>query len=162
MGNITVYGEGEIIFKQGDPSLHMYVIRVGSVGIYTDYGTDHEQQLTILNRGGFFGEMGMIESNTRSATAVALEEDTLISVITIGDFATYFKEEPEKLLAIMRNMSQRIRGLTQDYLDVCRTALEMTEAEETGKEKSGWLKQNIKKIFADYDRLSHQRHGGNK
>ena len=149
MSNITVYGEGEIIFKQGDPSLHMYVIRVGSVGIYTDYGTDHEQQLTILNRGGFFGEMGMIESNTRSATAVALEKDTLVSVITVGDFATYFKEEPEKLLAVMRNMSQRIRGLTQDYLDVCRTALEMTEAEETGKEKSGWLKQNIKKIFAD-------------
>ena len=104
----------------------------------------------------------MIESNTRSATAVALEKDTLVSVITIGDFATYFKEEPEKLLAVMRNMSRRIRDLTQDYLDVCRTALEMTEVEETGKEKSGWLKQNIKKIFADYDRLSHQRHGGNK
>ena len=113
MSNITVYGEGEIIFKQGDPSLHMYVIRVGSVGIYNDYGTDHEQQLTILNRGGFLGEMGMIESNTRSATAVALEKDTLVSVITIGDFATYFKEEPEKLLAVMRNMSRRMAGTSR-------------------------------------------------
>ena len=113
MSNITVYGEGEIIFKQGDPSLHMYVIRVGSVGIYSDYGTDHEQQLTILNRGGFFGEMGMIESNIRSATAVALEKDTLVSVITIGDFATYFKEEPEKLLAVMRNMSRRMAGTSR-------------------------------------------------
>ena len=95
----------------------------------------------------------MIESHTRSATAVALEENTIVTAITIGDFAAYFREEPEKLLAIMNNMSRRIRSLTQDYLDVCRTALEMSE----GEEANGWLKQSIRKIFADYDHLSRQK-----
>ena len=160
MGSMTAYRKGEIVFRQGDPSIHMYDIRVGSVGIYMEYGTDREQQLTILKKGDFFGEMGMIESHTRSATAVALEENTIVTAITIGDFAAYFREEPEKLLAIMNNMSLRIRSLTQDYLDVCRTALEMSEGEEAGEEANGWLKQSIRKIFADYDHLSRQKHYG--
>lgn len=164
MGKIVVFRKGEIICRQGDPSLHMYDICVGSVGVYTDYETDRQKQLTILKKGEFFGEMGMIESHLRSATVVALEEDTLVRVITPGDFNEFFQEDPEKLLTVLRNMSRRIHDLTQDYLDVCRAASEMIESgetdEEAGKEKSSWLKQNIRRIFMNYDHLSRQKSGG--
>ena len=157
------FEKGQVIFSEGDFEMSMYDLLQGTVGIYVNYGKPEEKLLTELKAedGATFGEMGLLESMPRSATSVALE-NVQVQVITGETFGEYFKDNPAAVMVIMQNMSQRIRALTQDYLDVCRTALEMTEAEETGKEKSGWLKQNIKKIFADYDRLSHQRHGGNK
>ena len=135
------FKKGEIIFKQGELSDCMYDILWGEVGIYADYGTPEEKLLTTLETERFFGEMGMIEGRLRSATAVALEKDTRVKVITPETFDTYFKENPAKVLLIMQNMSHRIRELTRDYLEACRAVAEAVETEKTGKEKSSWFKE---------------------
>ena len=142
------FSNGEVIFKQGTYQSEMYTILQGKGGIYADYGTEQEKKLTELTAGEFFGEMGMIECCPRSATAVALDDETRIQVITPESFQDFFREEPEKIFAIMKHLGKRIRGLSQDYLDACRTVAESVETERKGTEKSGWLKANLKK-FAD-------------
>ena len=144
--------KGEIIFKQGDLSDCMYDILWGKVGIYANYGTPEEKLLTTLETERFFGEMGMIEGRLRSATAVALEKDTRLKVITPESFDAYFKESPAKVLLIMQNMSHRIRELTRDYLEACRAVAEAVETEKTGKEKSSWFKEKVRKLMDDYER----------
>ena len=146
------FKKGEIIFKQVDLSDCMYDILWGQVGIYADYGTPEEKLLTTLETERFFGEMGMIEGRLRSATAVALEKDTRVKVITPETFDTYFKENPAKVLLIMQNMSHRIRELTRDYLEACRAVAEAVETEKTGKEKSSWFKEKVRKLMDDYER----------
>ena len=144
--NIKTLKKGEIIFKQGDASTCMYDIHWGKVGVYANYGTPEEKQLTVLEADQFFGEMGMIEGSPRSATVVALENGTMVQEITAEMFEEYFKTKPVKVLMIMQNMSRRLRGLTKDYLEVCRTAAEEVEAEQTEAEKSAWLKEHLKKF----------------
>ena len=144
--------KGEVIFKQGDLSDCMYDILWGKVGIYANYGTPEEKLLTTLETERFFGEMGMIEGRLRSATAVALEKDTRLKVITPESFDAYFKESPAKVLLIMQNMSHRIRELTRDYLEACRAVAEAVETEKTGKEKSSWFKEKVRKLMDDYER----------
>ena len=146
------FKKGEVIFKQGDLSDCMYDILWGEVGIYADYGTPEEKLLTTLETERFFGEMGMIEGRLRSATAVALEKDTRLKVITPESFDAYFKESPAKVLLIMQNMSHRIRELTRDYLEACRAVAEAVETEKTGKEKSSWFKEKVRKLMDDYER----------
>lgn len=148
--NTKTLKKGEIIFKQGDASTCMYDILWGKVGVYANYGTPDEKLFTVLETEQFFGEMGMIECYPRSATAVALEDNTRVKVITTETFSAYFQESPAKVLMIMQNMSQRIRGLTKDYLEACRAVVEATEAEKTGKEKSGWFKSHFQKFSDDY------------
>lgn len=143
--------KNDIIFKQGDQAPCMYDIVSGSVGIFVNYGAANEKQLTTLTAGQFFGEMGMIDSSPRSATAVVLEDGTQIREISAENFSTYFAEEPDKVLQIMQHMSQRIRGLTQDYLNACRAVVEATEAQETGKAKSNWLQEHLKRFMEDYE-----------
>ena len=147
---IKEYRKGEVIFRQGDYGNWMYDIRWGKVGIFADYGTLNEKQLAELKAEEFFGEMGLIEDCPRSATAVALEQGTRLKVITEENFNDYFKERPTKVYVIMQHMSHRLRQLTEDYLEVCRTVAEQTEAEQTGKEKSGWLKEHLKKFAGVY------------
>jgi CRP-like cAMP-binding protein len=129
----------------------MYDIRLGRVGIYANYGTKEEKLLTELTKDQFFGEMGIIEGYPRSATAVAMGDMTELSVIAKNDFEDYCKQNPEKTILIMKNMTVRIRDLTQGYLEVCHTIAEAMDAEQKGEKKSLGLLKRLKKYRDEYN-----------
>ena len=143
------FKSGEVIFKEGAYEPFMYELLAGTVGIYVHYGQEDEKLLTELKAGSSacFGEMGLIESMPRSATAMALE-DVKVEVVTGEDFGAYFTERPEQVYAVMTQMGRRIRELSGDYLEVCRAAAEVVETAESGKEKSGWFKEHLNKFLA--------------
>lgn len=145
------FEKGQVIFSEGDFEMSMYDLLQGSVGIYANYGKPEEKLLTELKAedGATFGEMGLLESMPRSATAVALE-NVQVQVITGETFGEYFRENPAAVMVIMQNMSQRIRALTQDYLDACRAVAEAVDSEKTGQEKSSWFKDRLGKFLKDY------------
>jgi CRP-like cAMP-binding protein len=118
MKEIT-FGKDQVIFREGDNATTMYDILSGKVGIYKNYGAENEQQIIVMEAGQVFGEMGMIEYYPRSATAVALE-DTVVEELGESELRDYFKNKPEKLLQLMKVLSQRVRETTQKYMDVCR------------------------------------------
>ena len=62
------YSAGEIIFRQDEPGLGMYIIESGRVSILTD---DALNNMTELGDGEFFGELPLLDGGSRSATAVA-------------------------------------------------------------------------------------------
>ena len=151
--NVKKFAKGEVIFKEGALESFMYDLMEGKVGIYANYGKAGEKLLTELKAedgGATFGEMGMIDVMPRSATAVALE-DVTARVVTGEEFGEYFKENPAEVMVIMQNMSKRIRGLSQDYLDACRAVAEVVESEQSGKEKSGWFRNKVDKFIKDYE-----------
>lgn len=115
----TTFGKDQVIFREGDNATTMYDILSGKVGIYKNYGAENEQQIVVMEAGQVFGEMGMIEYYPRSATAVALE-DTVVEELGESELRDYFKTKPEKLLQLMKVLSQRVRETTQKYMDVCR------------------------------------------
>ena len=119
MKEIT-FGKDQVIFREGDNATTMYDILSGKVGIYKNYGAENEQRIIVMEAGQVFGEMGMIEYYPRSATAVALE-DTVVEELGESELRDYFKTKPEKLLQLMKVLSQRVRETTQKYMDVCRT-----------------------------------------
>ncbi|MBQ6295932.1 MAG: cyclic nucleotide-binding domain-containing protein [Firmicutes bacterium] len=149
--NKAVFKKGEVIFRQGDPGNCMYDIVWGSVGVYAEYGTPNEKKLAELRAGDFFGEMGLLEQSPRSATVVALENDTQVSAIMESDFRDYFAENPAKVFTIMQTLSQKLRRTTQEYLDVCRTVYETVEGEKKGGEpRSEELEQSLLAIYNSY------------
>ena len=158
--NTRTLKKGEIIFRQGDTSNCMYDVFWGKVGIYANYGTPEEKLLTTLVTEQFFGEMGMIEGLPRSATAVALTSDTKVRVITPESFQTYFQERPAKVLLIIQNMSRRLRELTGEYLEACRTVAKSAEAERAGAEIGGDLQTDLEKLSQVYQQ-SENAHGDN-
>ena len=115
--------KGQIIFREGDEGNFMYAIYGGSVGIYTNYGTAQQTKLTTLYSDTFFGEMGLIEQEKRSATAVAEENDTILECIRADQLETLFKENPAKVDMILSHLSQRLRSLTRDYVRACEEAI---------------------------------------
>ena len=136
---------GEVLFREGDFQLSMYEIQKGSIGIYLDYETEQKLRLTVLEAGRLLGEMGLIEASPRAATAVALEETTLLE-IPEEEFYTYFQDKPDRLLQLLKQLSGRIRDNTERYFDVCRALSENEEAMRAGREKSEELNQKLAEI----------------
>ena len=122
----------EMIFRQGDPGDSIYYIAWGTVGIYTDYGRDTQKELTTLSEDRFFGELGLIEKLPRSATAVSLENGTILNRITDESLDEMFGSHPVIIMKLLRHISSRLRKLTLDYVKACRTVTRMI-AEEEGR-----------------------------
>jgi CRP-like cAMP-binding protein len=129
MKEIT-FNKDQIIFCQGENASVMYDIISGKIGIFTDYQTEQEKKIAELDAGEVFGEMGLIEYWPRSATAVALEDGTVVTELGEDDLKEYLKDKPEKLLVVMRQLSRRIRETTQNYVNVCRTVNERRRTQE--------------------------------
>ena len=130
---IETFDKGDIIFREGDKSDCMYDIHFGSIGIYDGYGTPSEKLLTTLTSNMFFGELGMIDNVERSCTAVAMEDATTLEIITAADLPELFEKNPEKLKMIFGHLAFRIRQLTREYVNACRTVDRVNEAKKRGE-----------------------------
>ena len=131
MSKVT-YNSGDVIFRQGDAADSMFELYWGSVGIYLNYGTAEQKLLSTLESDSYFGEMGMLEHEPRSATAVALEDGTCLELIYESDLTKLYAENTAKTLMILRHLSSRLRRLTNDYLRCCKTLAETEKALDTG------------------------------
>ena len=119
---IEEFGKGKIIVREGETGEYMFAVHGGSVGIYTNYGTTLEKKLTSLYANSFFGEMGMLDKEPRSATAVAEEDGAIIEVIRPEDLEDLFRTNPIEVDMILCHLSNRLRRLTKDYVKACNEA----------------------------------------
>ena len=121
--------KGEILFRQGDPGDCLYDVYTGKVGIYSKFGTPEEKLLKECYPDQYFGEMGLLDHAPRSATAVALEKDTSVGVITEESFGEFFEKNPVRVLMIMQELSGSLRQRTKAYVEVCREIQELAGKE---------------------------------
>lgn len=135
------FAKGDVIFRQGDFANVMYDIVNGKVGIYSDYQGEQEKLIAELGDGQILGEMGMIEAYPRSATAVALSEQVVLSELVEADLDAYFKDDPAKVLLLMRQLSERLRETTRKYTELCGAVSRHKKAEEQGDEQPELLQE---------------------
>lgn len=125
----NVFEKGGIIFREGDPGESMLEVYTGKVGVYSGYKTPEEKLLMEYYPDDYFGEMGLIDHAPRSATAVAMEDNTCVGEITEENFADFFRENPSRVLMVMQTLSHNLRFRTNEYLKVCREIHDMAEKE---------------------------------
>ena len=155
---IRTYNKNAVVFRQGDDGDCMYDIQFGRIGIFDDYGGPDQQKIAELSANQIFGEMGVLDDVPRSATAVALEDGTVLYVITEKEFSDYFEKQPAKVLVLMQQMSQRLRRTTKDYLDGCRAVYEAVWADKAGTVKSEETKSILNRLAELYKGFSFYAH----
>ena len=150
MKNELICKQGEVIFKEGEQGSSMYRLLSGSAAVYAKYGETDEKLLTELHAGDYFGEMAVLEIRDRSATVVAAEDGTRVAVIDALNLNQYFGEHPEELNGVTRRLSQRLRELTGEYIEVCDTLREIGRLDQTGDRVSMGLFARIRKFSRIY------------
>ena len=93
----------------------------------------NEQKVEELFSDQFVGDMGLLNGEPRSATAVALENETVLELLKEEEFETFFKENPSRVFQLMGQLSHRLRRTTRNYLDACKTAYNLVEKEKAAQ-----------------------------
>jgi CRP/FNR family cyclic AMP-dependent transcriptional regulator len=104
-----VYGDGDIIVRQGESGDCMYEILEGTVEVLREKN-GRKVCLAVLSKGDFFGEMAIFEREARSASVRAMGE---VRAMTI-DKKTLMRrisEDPSLAFRILEKMANRIREL---------------------------------------------------
>lgn len=157
MGEIRHYRKGEIISREGEFELWMYDLLYGKVGIYADYGTPHQVQLSVNEAPVFFGELGFLESMPRYGTSVALEDCT-VEIINHDNLSEYFSSKPAKVMAIMESLATRARNIYRLYAMCCETTEEYLELEQKGQPITDDVKARMEKFARAAKRIK-TKHG---
>lgn len=99
--------EGDWVFQEGTLGTEMYIVQEGRVEIVSSVG-EEERQLSILEKGDFFGEMALLEGLPRAAGVRALTPVKLLE-INGATFSQMLRENPEIAVRMMRKLSRRLR-----------------------------------------------------
>ncbi len=94
---------GEAIFEQAGVGDRLYVILKGEVEILR-----HATRLALLGPGECFGEMALLERTTRSATARAIRDTTLVTIAR-DDFNDLLDVYPAIARGIATLLAERLR-----------------------------------------------------
>lgn len=141
------FKKGEIIIKEGDVGKSFFKLLEGKAGVYADYAKKNPFRLGFLNAGEFFGEMSILEAYPRSATIVA---ETAVTAIEIpgDDMTSYFKENPDQIIELMKHLGSRIETMAADYAE-SQVLLKQLKDSDEAKKKS--LFSKIKKHIDTYN-----------
>jgi len=95
---------GGIIFREGEQADELFVIKSGYVRIQVGNRT-----MADLTTDNIFGEMALIDSEPRSATAMAITDVELVA-ISEKQFLFLVSQTPYFALKVMRILVQRLRA----------------------------------------------------
>jgi CRP-like cAMP-binding protein len=101
------FTKGSIIFEDGQRAKDMYIVKSGEVEISKVFGKV-EKRLGVMVPGEIFGEMAVIDSLPRSATARALTDCTLLPLDS-STFEQVLRLYPEVAVGLLRRLSNRLR-----------------------------------------------------
>lgn len=110
------YHPGQVVFRQGDPADHFYLVRIGFVKV-SQARPGGDRVLSYIGRGGFFGEIAFLSQvpeladkappGIRTATCSALDDVDLVKIP--GD--------------VFREMLQRYPEIKAEYVKIAADRL---------------------------------------
>ncbi|MDP6089741.1 MAG: Crp/Fnr family transcriptional regulator [Candidatus Marinimicrobia bacterium] len=102
------YSKGEFIVMEEMEGEQCYFITHGSVKITRSSKEGREVILAILTAGEFFGEMSLLDGETRSANVLTLEE-TKVLALNRNDFMATLEEYPRVSIQLLKELTIRLR-----------------------------------------------------
>jgi CRP/FNR family cyclic AMP-dependent transcriptional regulator len=138
------------IFQKGDPGGSLMAVVSGRVKICTYSADGKELVLNIIDRGGLFGEIALLDGQPRSGDAVALEDAELL-VLERNRLMPFLTANPDIAARMIAVLCQRLRQTSEALEDallrdapsrVARGLLRL--AGTFGKQEAGGLRLDIK------------------
>lgn len=115
--------KGDLLFKEGDGSNAMYLIRGGMVRIFKKKG-DSQIEIDTLRSGQIVGEMAFLDGNPRSASAEALMDTELVE-ISKSVYDNTMVQVPEWVKVLLKAIVARLRSTTTKMKNLESSSMEM-------------------------------------
>ncbi len=118
--HIRHYKQGEIVFRQGDPGVGLYIVRDGQVEVYNEYSDMTRNKIATLKKGDFFGDISLLNESPRSATVIATQKTILFGLFK-PDLLNIMDSDPKLGMRFVYGLAQivaeRLRIVNEDFTD---------------------------------------------
>lgn len=75
-----IYAPGEPILRRGDAGDSMFIVQRGKVEVRLPATNSDQQPVAVLDPGGYFGEMGLLTGEPRTADVTAIGEASILEI----------------------------------------------------------------------------------
>src|SRR5215207_3346676 len=96
------------VFHEGDRSDACYIVREGSFRVTREHSDGRAITLATLGPGEVFGELAMLDGDTRSASAEALSDGELLALPAV-DVKNLLARHPEISVKLVAALVRRLR-----------------------------------------------------
>ncbi len=107
-----VFRSGEKVFDEGARGEHAFVVDSGEVRITRRSKNGEELILANLGRGDMFGELALLDDQSRSASAVASADSELMT-LDRRTFQSQLHSHPERSSSLFRMFASRMRAMDE-------------------------------------------------
>jgi CRP-like cAMP-binding protein len=105
--DLIKFPAGTSIFEEGAEGDFMYVVMKGTVQLSL-----HNEYIAEVSPGGIVGEMALLNSDDRSASAMSLT-DCLLAPIDLHSFKLLVQHTPDFALHVMNVLADRLRAANE-------------------------------------------------
>jgi CRP/FNR family cyclic AMP-dependent transcriptional regulator len=113
--HIEEYEDGEIIFKEGDDGRELYIIQEGCVQIRKQSAVG-ELVLIQFERGDFFGDMALLQSIPRFASAYSKGKSKIL-ILQPGGFLLKIRRDPTFAFEMLQQLSARVKLSSEKFIE---------------------------------------------
>jgi CRP-like cAMP-binding protein len=123
------FDAGTTILRQGSSAVALYLILEGQVEVTREPADGGAPiALATLKPGDVFGEMALLDDDTRSSSVTALEE-THCALLPRWELIQELRRQPDLALELLRTLARRIRALDEQVSILkSREALSITDS----------------------------------
>ncbi len=134
---VQTYPRNSIFINEGDQSGRLFVILEGKAKVFLSDEEGKELILAFEEPGGYIGEIGLLDTEPRSASVMTLAKSRIL-IISREAFTKLVLSNPEFALGIIRGLTRRMRGLIANvgslalknvYRRLVGTLMDMSEPE---------------------------------
>ena len=102
------FENGNYIFLEDSEGEQCFFVLEGSVKVTRLSKDGREVILAMLNEGDFFGEMSLLDGESRSANVIALEK-TKVLTLDRNDFIAVVNDYPQIAVQLLKELARRLR-----------------------------------------------------
>jgi uncharacterized membrane protein len=103
------FAAGQTVFSFGEPGDSMYIVGTGCVELSVKDNTGAKIVLAKADPGEQFGELSLFDGGARTASAVCLEDSSLL-VLDRDDLLAFLQRHPDASLDLLTTIAQQIRA----------------------------------------------------
>jgi CRP-like cAMP-binding protein/Fe-S-cluster-containing dehydrogenase component/ferredoxin len=112
------YAKGQVICKQGDVADSFYLVRIGFVKVSQAH-PGGELVVAYLSRGDYFGEIGLLQGDVRTATCTALDHVELVR---------FSGEDFNRMMVQFPDIRKKLEAVEHERLESNRQRLSMVQS----------------------------------
>jgi CRP/FNR family cyclic AMP-dependent transcriptional regulator len=103
----------QLVIEEGQPANSLFIIESGTIRVVCSDDNGHEYVINTQGANEYFGELALVDDMTRSSS-VYTEDECRFCVMHKDDFSRILQDFPSIVPSLLRNLTRRVRGLTDN------------------------------------------------